>query len=147
MLVIHKLHLVIILAKVVRLKNKMTQDSIKDLPEDLNSIIHRFVYSTTEKRIGTWIDGKPLYRKTLISVGNTGDNVGLAHNIPTIGAVIRSDIFCTNNAGRTYPAHNDIFNLYVKTTDTTNVWCNISSGFVDIAWKVYLTIEYTKTTD
>lgn len=103
-------------------------------------------YSTTEKVCGTWM-GKPLYRKTLVSVGSTGDNVGLAHGIPTIGAVIRSDIFGTNNAGRTYPAHNGIFNLYVKTIDTTNVWCNISSGFADTTWKVYVTIEYTKATD
>lgn len=103
-------------------------------------------YSTTETRVGTWL-GKPLYRKTLMSIGNTGGNVGLAHGIPTIGAVTKVDIFATNNAGRTYPAHNDMFTIYVKTADTTNIWCNISSGFADTVWKVYVTIEYTKTTD
>lgn len=34
------------------------------------------VYSTTEKRIGTWIDGKPLYQKTYtgVSLPTTADN-------------------------------------------------------------------------
>lgn len=30
------------------------------------------VYSTEEKRIGTWIDGKPLYRKTVSANSTTG---------------------------------------------------------------------------
>lgn len=114
---------------------------------DVTNLKTSITHSTNEIVVGTWIDGKPIYRKTLTSIGNTGENVGLAHGVPDIGALIKSDIFCTNNEGRSYPAHNDIFDLYVKTSDTTNVWCNISSGFADTAWKVNLTIEYTKTSD
>lgn len=33
---------------------------------------NREVYSTSEQRIGTWIDGKPLYRKTIHSTSTTG---------------------------------------------------------------------------
>ena len=46
-------------------------------------------YSTTEQRIGTWIDGKPLYRRTF--VGNTGTSsqtvITSAYNNDTIRVV------------------------------------------------------------
>ena len=45
-------------------------------------------YSTTEQVVGTWIDGKPLYEKTLffnnVTLTNSNNTSELVHNIDTI---------------------------------------------------------------
>ena len=60
--------------------------AINELNTNINSLDDRDNYSTTEKVIGTWIDGKPIYRKvysisgdmiasawtTLTSISNVG---------------------------------------------------------------------------
>lgn len=111
-------------------------------------------YSTTEQKVGTWIDGKPLYRK-----------------------VIESTTFTTNF----YPVSSNIKQFinqygYVQRKDYTSIWQPIPSrignamsisflastqdGGVQIDWgsswqndyanlfnKIVLIVEYTKTTD
>ena len=57
--------------------------------------INMDIYTTTETRIGTWIDGKPLYRKT-INFGNlpNNDTKYVAHNVSNISKVS----LCSNNS-------------------------------------------------
>ena len=38
-------------------------------------------YSTEEQVIGTWIDGKPLYRKTIKFIGDITNETSIKHNI------------------------------------------------------------------
>lgn len=102
-------------------------------------------YSTTEQVIGTWIDGKPLYEKT-VDMGSFSTGYGqFPHGIANINYIIsyqfigkRSDgnggWFDNNSVG------NDIL-LTVNKTDVYRQSSNISCE------KGYLTIQYTKTTD
>lgn len=57
------------------------------------------VYSTEEQRIGTWIDGKPLYRKTVKSVGLTGSTNSWIHayTVPTDEFVVMYESFIHSN--------------------------------------------------
>ena len=123
------------------------------------------VYSTTEQRIGTWIDGKPLYQKT-IDVG-----------IPS-GYSATSDIVVYSEAGDYDFAilDNGASSLYTTYSDGTkdhnasyatacycgnNDWYATSSETVEGTLAIYfrsnnqaytsqrlvVTIKYTKTTD
>lgn len=122
--------------------------------KDGNSIIpvtERDVYSTTEQIVGQWIDGKPIYRKT-IDVGalpnNTTKNV--AHNISNLGYVVDARGFASSTWGAfypiptIYPASDASYNTMLAVT-STNI--ELICGANNSAKSGYVTIWYTKTTD
>jgi microcystin-dependent protein len=95
-------------------------------------------YSTEEKRVGTWIDGKPLYQKTYIC------NVQIPYNSWTtttldapvnIGRIISSeaisDISSMNYISCTFDSG------YIKMLNLCNMTISVKC----------LTLKYTKTTD
>ena len=114
-------------------------------------------YSTTEQVIGTWIDGKPVYEKTLevnnIDMGNVNgtkttiphgisnfkDLIDLRMNCPKLGVSSKDELFDGNNG-------NAIAHFRVN---ATNVYCQAGSawysGSADRYW--YIILQYTKTTD
>ena len=106
-------------------------------------------YSTEERQVGTWIDGKPLYQKT-IDVGSFPNNASkqVAHNITNLGFVSLILLTATDGNG-----------AYVSIPFTSNslsfqISCYISGEYIRIdafsnrsAFSGYATIQYTKTTD
>jgi len=113
------------------------------------------IYSTTEREIGVWTDGKPLYEKTLVVTSGISTNAenSIPHGIsnigdcrfPISGYIVRSSgdytpIPATSIGGSTY--YNG-----VETIDTTNVivWLGSYSG--QSISKLIVTIRYTKSTD
>lgn len=105
------------------------------------------VYSTTEQRIGTWIDGKPLYRQVL-----SGDT------IPADGATLLSNVaFCVKVAGMTlYDPGNVWFDFpYYDPTNAKNQRVDFNptthevhylGARTDVSKYCWIAI-YTKTTD
>ena len=106
-------------------------------------------YSTSEKIVGTWIDGKPIYRRILSGTKTSGT----ALNFPTISniaEVISLNGILKSDSGMNYyhiPSYNES-NIY------TTLECS-SSGVVKVNASasgysnglVIIFIEYTKTTD
>jgi hypothetical protein len=109
-------------------------------------------YSQTEKKIGTWIDGKPIYRKviiddsTAIPVGETA----IAHGISNLKLCINIIGFKEDKTGnRTF--------LFPYMTNNAEVTCvsQVTNTSIIIrakdSWstvnKTYFILEYTKTTD
>ena len=113
-------------------------------------------YSTTETRIGTWIDGKPLYRK-VINVGNkpTDATINVSNAVSDLDTLVRIS----------GTAYNATFNQYYNIPNTHDT---IASWFINalivnkkdlqvrggIGWNnaggltnIYVVLEYTKTTD
>ena len=78
--------------------NKNTFNTMQDNIED--AIEEKQTYSTEEKRIGTWVDGKPLYRKTIIYTGSMSANVQIAHNISNFGELV--NYFGSQYSSNTY---------------------------------------------
>lgn len=107
-------------------------------------------YSTSEQVIGTWIDGKPLYQKT-ISCGalpnNTTKNVG--HSIADIEyAVIIQGSARNPNNGIQIPlpyvyGNTRCLQTYIDSTNIKLISTENMSGYTES----YVTIQYTKTTD
>ena len=106
-------------------------------------------YSTEETCIGTWIDGKPLYQKTI----NTG-------NLPNNGSI---NLTTPNNLKLIIDAWGVIYNvndnsyqrlLPFSAGGGNDIRVDINLGTLRIvtfadwtAYQGYLTIQYTKTTD
>lgn len=103
------------------------------------TILYSNNYSTEEQVIGTWIDGKPLYRKVISHTITGSSQEREPHNISNIDRVISIKNSLINQYGYfmanepTISANMDAFNIYI-----TSEW---ATGFT------YFIIEYTKTTD
>lgn len=106
-------------------------------------------YSTSEQKIGTWTDGKPLYKKTFtVTVGNTINVSGL--NIDTYMLDVAHS-FLTSTSGTTYPFP------YSYGNGTLNTTCEYANGVISTGRNntsskycngtATITINYTKTTD
>ena len=115
-------------------------------------------YSTDEQVVGTWIDGKPLYQKTII--GTTPDGTETTKYVP-IGTQIASGFSMSSivhdGDGHWFTAFNrnvqdasqifriNVFsNSAVENPNCLRVDCSVTN------WQnktFYATIQYTKTTD
>ena len=127
------------------------------LPEEYADADHEhdgITYNTTEQLTGdTWIDGKPIYMKTLVqknAQGNTTYNLSLGSNVPVDTAWV--------DAQNTFLRH--ITNNYVYSIGCANdsrclfmALYNMSNKAVEVFTKdagnieYYVTVKYTKTTD
>ena len=103
------------------------------------------IYSTNETPIGTWVNGKPLYRKVFTTISVNGNsNSTTAHGISNLDTIARytahsyyNGVFrpVTYSAGNTYTlCEIDKTNIYVYNT-TAN------------PYTITVIVEYTKTTD
>lgn len=107
-------------------------------------------YSTDEKVVGTWIDGKPLYQKT-INLGTLPNNTTkqVAHNIQNLDAII-------DGRGWAKSSVNQIPIIYVNNANTSEQLCvfvNNTTVFLrtsadkSLYTQSYITLQYTKTSD
>ncbi len=105
-------------------------------------------YSTEEHVIGTWIDGKPLYEKTITGTTSaTSDNTILA-NLQGIDNVVNMTGYI-KGTGRIITSYVNSSNYvsFYYSTETYNliVWHPNSATFH--GKETAVTIQYTKTTD
>ena len=114
------------------------------------------LYSSTEKRIGTWINGKPIYRK-VVEYDRTKLNASWSHGIANISRF--TNISGIANVGGDYKQIPTIYiendNLYGRysislySITTNSALIIAGSYFTDNinSVTIYLILEYTKTTD
>lgn len=164
--------------------DQITAQNFKDFYEQIRPylngsfptpIVNKFskgdLYSTDEKIVGQWIDGKPLYQKSVVNTYTTfpvGDNVNIILNDLSndfeYAHIVRMDAYYDNGA-----IVSDMINTFKHSNSDYNIICfnlshatneilspfvffpHIGSNFNTIAKykivKIVTTIEYTKTTD
>lgn len=109
-------------------------------------------YSTTEKIIGRWINGKPIYRKVINATKLSGTNLLISISDLNIDTIFfdRTHSYIVTPSGIVYPFPYN----YSNTSDTyttcerdgNNIKINSSEGAYSNG-QIKLVIEYTKTTD
>lgn len=110
-------------------------------------------YSTTEKNTGmTWIDGKPIYRKTInvgtlpnASVKRVNINVSTLKNVLDIRGVAWLSIGLTIPLPYVNPA-NSVYQVEVYVNESKQVVIQTGDNKSNYT-NSYVTILYTKTTD
>ena len=123
-------------------------------------------FSTTEIVVGTWIDNKPLYRKTLTKDGTiTSTSETVAHlyfsdygittsDIMFLGG--ESNIIVKNNNALSYPVNyidasngNKIIRTRPRADNNGEVFVSIMNGVMSLntEFTVVVNLYYTKTTD
>lgn len=101
------------------------------------------VYSTAEQVVGTWVDGKTLYEKT---VSETITNSSAQVIATVVGAEYkRIEGFVSSSSGVVPVPFNDGTSLYVPYTDGNDVILAKSNASQGVGNTLILTIQYTKS--
>lgn len=148
--------------------NRDYETEINELKAKIEELENLSNYSATEKVVGTWMDGKKLYTKTIFVELNKGpkvdqwvtladvSNLNIDDNNPVIidcnyspyGNLswFSSDMFTTNSPSGSIPAtpRAVAFAYDVATKSIRIISTNDLSSYSP---KFYLTIKYTKTSD
>lgn len=102
------------------------------------------VYSAEETRIGTWVDGKPLYRRVVpVTTGAVNTETVFAA-LPGIASVARLDFIATNTLGSQVSVLSTLGYIFLGSSGSLG-------GLVTVGVLAYcpghVVIEYTKTAD
>lgn len=105
------------------------------------------IYSTEEVRIGTWIDGKPIYRKVI----PINSEIEAEFLIPVadvsalkIDTLITMEGWCHLTSHGSYRSLNSLNAVLSLNGSKTEISAWFSTDYPEI---MYLIIEYTRTTD
>ena len=120
------------------------RDRVSDAEKNFNK------YSTTEEVVGTWIDGKPIYRKTFNNISITSSEysvISIATGL-TIDNLINISGYLVNN-GRWIVTLNSMDTQYANMARVSYDKQTSSLELIVQNWTgtATVTIEYTKTTD
>lgn len=116
----------------------------------INEVNNQFNYSTEEIKVGTWINDKPIYKKT-ISKNNfaIADNATFNHGIQNIDDIVSVDgTFYTKPELRRFPliAHSGA-SLGIIADATKISFSGDDTWGASTTRYIYITLYYTKTTD
>lgn len=142
----------------------VTEDKLKDFYEDIKPFLgcpayltsegNAEYYSTDEKVIGRWIDGKPLYQRTYtdttpkVTTAGTYVVKNIPHNISNVDTIFIADSFVIDTASisRTMPYTLNNGNQIKASPGKSNI--QTTSAVTDFNnCTMVITIRYTKTTD
>ena len=123
-----------------------------DPTTSVQDMVDPYTYSTTETRIGTWIDGKPIYRKVVVNQSFTISTSGTKFtNIPNIDTWVSSYLRVGVSgsggkaSGRTgYINANYYSGIQLGGNGDITLYAKEDTNTVRY---VQLIMEYTKTTD
>lgn len=139
--------------------NKVTDSDMNEIKAVVNNnddelitintkLTNATTYSTDEIRVGTWIDGKPIYRKVIPTGQISSALKTVAHNISNINKITNIyGLLYNNNEWFVIPRVSDssVINQVGLSANKTNVILTVGSAANFNDSNVIL--EYTKTTD
>lgn len=125
--------------------NASTFNELQDNVEE--AIEEKVTYSTEEQVVGTWIDGKPIYRKIITS--SLQNNI--LHGISNVNEFVKMNaIACNLNSGKYFvvPSVRPAYTQYEIGifADATNITLEYQSS-LPLTMEFKIILEYTKTTD
>lgn len=145
--------------------NKITDDDMNEIKTVVNNndddmitintnLTNATTYSTTEKIVGTWIDGKPIYRKVINYSVNTGvtsyDIASLNIDIPVKFYTIikRTSSDYIDYETPYYVSGSDYFRSFIRVTQSNedmSIETRLAASYT--TYRQYIILEYTKKTD
>lgn len=114
-----------------------------------NNDVLKGTYSTDEIVIGTWINGKPIYRRTYIKEGTFTTEVTIANYPENLDDVISFEGYAITDSNNWLPcpcSNSGNINLQLEVFSYNNS-LRVGIGSSRILKKIIMILEYTKTTD
>lgn len=107
-------------------------------------------YSTSEKVVGTWIDGKPLYEKTIVYTPSeaitSSVTIATIANAKVMRVTEATGYNATDNRGYDLPDVRSSGGTKFS-YDNGDVVIQTFNDSWNSSWTFYVTVQYTKTTD
>lgn len=137
----------------------LSAENLKAMEDNTENAINEGIlqsntYSTTETIIGTWIDGKPIYRKTITGIlDGTYVESGyfftwINSGITNIDNITSKEISVKTTDKISFEGSENLKLDYILTGGFANkVQIGAKSGSIPADSSVIITLEYTKTTD
>lgn len=107
-------------------------------------------YDTNEREVGCWIDGKPIYQRT-VEISNVSYDSNwhdVAHGISNVESIVQIKGIIKTTSNYFYNCDvarpNTNLGVIIEVTSTNISYLN---SYVDNPDKLYVTLLYTKTTD
>lgn len=144
-------------AKDITFTSSNTSWKVGNVSEALDSLMLSKTssnYSTSEKKIGTWVDGKPIYQKTIIDQSSQKEKV-VNLNVQNVDKYLNVDVriirsgssTVNSNVGGYYVDNGDYFNWYFETPSTSLLHIRGGENWPKRPYDFAIILEYTKTTD
>lgn len=138
------------MAQSIKFKDDIYIDS-SGVTHNKTSLDKILTYSTTETKIGTWIDGKPLYRickeTTKSQVSSFLISLKIDRLISTVGSYATA-IYSNSWPIPCYYVPEQGYDIGIMGGSTPGKQVSISFGsYYNDSSQVVLVLEYTKTTD
>lgn len=107
----------------------------------------KFNYSTTEKQIGVWCDGKPLYRRVInATTGDVSDSWKIITNSGNISKLTNICGYMLADTTRSIPFASPFQSIWFDVDGNGNLRC-ATHGDSLLNKNIEVAIEYTKSTD
>lgn len=105
-------------------------------------------YSTEERQVGTWINGKPVYQKTfIITIPNQSGDILIPNTAITDWEFTVATGWTLQGKGeRTYVPWNSGYTILLDEFSANGLWIYFAST-IYAGDKLWFTVQYTKTTD
>ena len=112
-------------------------------------------YSTTEQVVGTWIDGKPIYEKTIHIDSISSTSFTVNHGISNLKEIVSLDGSIRGTMSNAYyyeplndhAGMNSGYSARVADINQTIISVQLGSGRASTVTDANITLRYTKTTD
>ena len=127
--------------------NMSIPDGWEEVEDDSNT------YSTEEQVIGKWINGKPLYQKsiTLDKSQLVSGNHDYLHNISNIDIITSVEGLVLRASGTTdsipWQSSNESWRTCINDRTRSYIGLYLGETLIANCTSIVLTLEYTKTTD
>lgn len=130
----------------------LTAEEMNQLVANIESLSAGTAYTTTEQVVGTWVDGKPLYRKVYIKNLSSGtetwiDDLNEKNPIRLEGYLFSDSTQTCQPLGQWANPTDSTYSSRIF-CDTTTFKAQVNTGWSRTAYtKIRAILWYTKTTD
>lgn len=110
------------------------------------------IYSTSEQIVGTWVDGSPVYEKTIYNAGGVTGNFNFPHGITNFGKLLSYEGTVSDSG---FAQYGDIWvvpriasdgnSIGIDKVSTSSIYIINPNAFGTRLFDWYITIRYTKT--
>lgn len=132
-------------------EDETARSGVQNVETSVNGLVSQKIYSEDETDTGKkWIDGKPIYRKVLVATNKgTATSITFPSTIENIDTTVSICGFIKATTGSFAGQQ------FITPRANQSIRVNTTTGVIEIydrnspvnADEVYLTVEYTKTTD
>lgn len=122
---------------------------IEGIEDEISGLTVDIIYSLDEQKIGKWINGKDLYKKTIEQTSGFSTSYSLNHGIADIDEIVNVEgFFRSTNAGYTYRLNDNVpvsgYYTCISDIGRTSITVYIGGSRLSSIAALQLTFYYTK---